>query len=107
MQLYLSAHIFKLLCAISLGRNKPIMTPNYSCVCWTDSMESPEVPVFSTLEIKMNKQLGQSCSDGGSDPKSPSRPSAATATPELPTFETPYISKLISAKKVCAVDLKI
>ncbi|MCJ8732408.1 hypothetical protein PDJAM_G00211060 [Pangasius djambal] len=66
-----------------------------------DSMESPEVPVFSTLEIKMNKQLGQSCSlpNGVSDPDSPSRTSAATATPELPTFETPYISKLISARK--------
>ncbi|XP_047671443.1 spindle and kinetochore-associated protein 3 isoform X1 [Tachysurus fulvidraco] len=64
-----------------------------------DSMESPELPVFSTLEIKMNKQLGQSCSNGGTDLKSPSRPSAATATPELPTFETPYLSKLISARK--------
>ncbi|KAK3568478.1 hypothetical protein QTP86_008233 [Hemibagrus guttatus] len=65
-----------------------------------DSMKSPEMPVLSTLEIKMNK-LGQSCSlpNGGSDPESLSQPSAATATPELPTFETPYLSKLISARK--------
>lgn len=69
-------------------------------------MKSPEMPVFSTLEIKMNTQLGQSCSlpNGGSDPESLSRLSAATATPELPTFETPYLSKLISARKVCAMD---
>lgn len=66
------------------------------------------MPVFSTLEIKMNKQLGQSCqSNRASDPDSPCRPSAAAATPELPTFETPYISKLISARKVCALDFKI
>lgn len=66
------------------------------------------MPVFSTLEIKMNKQLGQSCDlpNGVSDPDSPSRPGAA-ATPELPTFETPYINKLVSARKVCAMDLKI
>ncbi|XP_017325543.1 spindle and kinetochore-associated protein 3 isoform X1 [Ictalurus punctatus] len=66
-----------------------------------DSMESPEVPLFSTLEIKMNKQLGQSYSppNRASDPGSPSRPSAAPATPELPTFETPYVGKLISARK--------
>ncbi|KAI5621313.1 spindle and kinetochore-associated protein 3, partial [Silurus asotus] len=70
----------------------------YYCVY---SMESPELPVFSTLEIKMNKQLGQSCSlpKGVSDPDSPPQPSAGTTTPELPTFETPYISKLISARK--------
>ncbi|KAF7709364.1 spindle and kinetochore-associated protein 3 [Silurus meridionalis] len=68
---------------------------------FSDSMESPELPVFSTLEIKMNKQLGQSCSlpKGVSDPDSPPQPSAGTTTPELPTFETPYISKLISARK--------
>lgn len=74
---------------------------------WTDSMKSPEVPVFSTLEIKMSKQLGQSSSlaNGGSDPEFPSQPSAATTTPELPTFETPYINKLISARKVCVKDL--
>ncbi|KAG7331306.1 hypothetical protein KOW79_005275 [Hemibagrus wyckioides] len=66
-----------------------------------DSMKSPEMPVLSTLEIKMNTPLGQSCSlpNGGSDPESLSRPSTATATPELPTFETPYLSKLISARK--------
>lgn len=69
-------------------------------------MESPEVPLFSTLEIKMNKQLGQSYSppNRASDPGSPSRLSAAPATPELPTFETPYVGKLISARKVCAMD---
>ncbi|TSV41630.1 Spindle and kinetochore-associated protein 3 [Bagarius yarrelli] len=66
-----------------------------------DSMDSPEVPVFSTLEIKTNKQLGQSSgslTSGVSDSESPPRPSATT--PELPVFETPYISKFISAKKV-------
>ncbi|XP_060785579.1 spindle and kinetochore-associated protein 3 isoform X3 [Neoarius graeffei] len=68
----------------------------------SDSMESPEVPVFSTLEIKMNKQPDQSCDlpNGVSDSESPSRlGAAAAATPELPTFETPYISKLVSARK--------
>lgn len=72
-------------------------------------MKSPEMPVLSTLEIKMNTQLGQSCSlpNGESDPESLSRPSAATDTPELPTFETPYLSKLISTRKVCVMDLKI
>lgn len=72
-------------------------------------MGSPEVPVFSTLEIKMDKQLAQSSSlpNGMSAPESPCRPSAATATPELPAFETPYINKLISARKVCALDLHI
>lgn len=72
-------------------------------------MVSPEVPAFSTLEIKMNKQLGQSYSllNGVSVPESPCKPSAGTATPELPKFETPYISKLISARKVCASNLKM
>lgn len=66
------------------------------------------MPVFSILEMKMNKQLGQSCqSNGMGDSDSPCRPSAPAATPELPTFETPYISQLISARKVCAMDLKI
>lgn len=68
------------------------------------------MPVFSTLEIKMNKQPDQSCDlpNGVSDSESPSRlGAAAAATPELPTFETPYISKLVSARKVCAMELKI
>ncbi|KAM9487079.1 SKA complex subunit 3 isoform 1-T1 [Clarias gariepinus] len=67
----------------------------------SDSMESPEVPVFSTLDIKINRHLGQSCSlrDGVCDSESPSQQSAANTTPELPKFETPYINKLISARK--------
>ncbi|KAF5902033.1 spindle and kinetochore-associated protein 3, partial [Clarias magur] len=67
----------------------------------SDSMESPEVPVFSTLDIKINRHPSQSYSvqDGVCDSESPSRQSAANTTPELPKFETPYISKLISARK--------
>lgn len=60
------------------------------------------MPVFSTLDIKINRHLGQSCSlrDGVCDSESPSQQSAANTTPELPKFETPYINKLISARKV-------
>ncbi|XP_062862247.1 spindle and kinetochore-associated protein 3 [Trichomycterus rosablanca] len=66
-----------------------------------DSMESPEVPVFSTFDFKINKHLGSSVTTPNrtDDPQSPTRSSNAAATPELPAFETPYISKLISAKK--------
>ncbi|KAI4898124.1 hypothetical protein NFI96_015391 [Prochilodus magdalenae] len=75
------------------------LPPNHptppSCVPWeNESMESPELPAFCTLDLKMNKQSATSSAEP-SRPHSPPRPS----TPELPTFETPFISKLISARK--------
>uniref|UniRef100_A0A8B9H1Z4 Spindle and kinetochore associated complex subunit 3 n=1 Tax=Astyanax mexicanus TaxID=7994 RepID=A0A8B9H1Z4_ASTMX len=63
-----------------------------------ESMESPELPVFCTLDLKMNKQSLPSSAVPDS-PQSPKYTSNSACTPPLPTFETPYISKLISAKK--------
>uniref|UniRef100_A0A4W4HLN2 Spindle and kinetochore associated complex subunit 3 n=1 Tax=Electrophorus electricus TaxID=8005 RepID=A0A4W4HLN2_ELEEL len=68
-----------------------------------ESMESPEVPVFSILEITVNKQLAppSAPSTRESEPQSPPGHGNGAATPELPVFETPYITKLVSARKVC------
>ncbi|XP_036415017.1 spindle and kinetochore-associated protein 3 [Colossoma macropomum] len=68
-----------------------------------ESMESPELPAFCTLDLKMNKQLVSSSAQPSS-PHSPPHPGNAAATPELPTFETPFISKLISARKETRQD---
>uniref|UniRef100_A0A4W4HK55 Spindle and kinetochore associated complex subunit 3 n=1 Tax=Electrophorus electricus TaxID=8005 RepID=A0A4W4HK55_ELEEL len=67
-----------------------------------ESMESPEVPVFSILEITVNKQLAppSAPSTRESEPQSPPGHGNGAATPELPVFETPYITKLVSARKV-------
>ncbi|KAL6484817.1 hypothetical protein MHYP_G00068620 [Metynnis hypsauchen] len=67
------------------------------------SMESPELPAFCTLDLKMNKQLVLSSAQPIS-PHSPPHPGNANATPELPTFETPFISKLISSRKETRQD---
>ncbi|XP_072541266.1 SKA complex subunit 3 [Salminus brasiliensis] len=63
-----------------------------------ESMESPELPAFCSLELKMNKPLPSS-SALPSSPSSPTHTSNTACTPPLPTFETPFISKLISARK--------
>lgn len=70
-------------------------------------MESPEVPVFSTFDLKIKTRVGplDTVFNGTTEPQSPTRPSNAAATPELPVFETPYINKLISAKKVRAIKI--
>ncbi|XP_026883736.2 spindle and kinetochore-associated protein 3 [Electrophorus electricus] len=69
--------------------------------CSRESMESPEVPVFSILEITVNKQLAppSAPSTRESEPQSPPGHGNGAATPELPVFETPYITKLVSARK--------
>ncbi|XP_076857287.1 SKA complex subunit 3 [Brachyhypopomus gauderio] len=71
-----------------------------------ESMESPEVPVFSTLELTVNKRLAlpSALPARESEPHSPPRHGNGAATPELPVFETPYISKLVSARKECRQD---
>lgn len=82
----------------------PTNSLSFSFGC-TESMESPELPVFFTLDLKINKQVVSS-SALPSSPQSPPCPQSppAAATPELPTFETPFISKLISTKKVSLIQ---
>ncbi|XP_066497373.1 spindle and kinetochore-associated protein 3 [Hoplias malabaricus] len=68
-----------------------------------ESMESPELPAFCTLDLKINKPLVPP-SALPSNPHSPPCLSNTAMTPELPKFETPFISKLISARKETKQD---
>ncbi|RXN18137.1 potassium sodium hyperpolarization-activated cyclic nucleotide-gated channel 1-like protein [Labeo rohita] len=62
-----------------------------------ESLESPEPPVFCTPGFKIEKHRIPSSPplNGKNDLDSPPRPNNCPSTPELPAFETPFISKLI------------
>lgn len=67
-------------------------------------MESPEPPVFCTPGLKITKSQRHALSpplQGEIDPESPCRLGNHQATPEVPAFETPYINRLLSTRKVC------
>ncbi|XP_030643454.1 SKA complex subunit 3 [Chanos chanos] len=77
--------------------NHNLSTPESSSVLCHDSnesMESPEQPVFCTPGFKITKHRALSTppQDGENAPESP-------PTPEIPAFETPYVSKLLSVRK--------
>ncbi|XP_047456143.1 spindle and kinetochore-associated protein 3 [Mugil cephalus] len=64
-------------------------------------LESPEMPVLSTLGFKIKKSNGQ-CSppaQAGGVPESPHRPGNLPTSPEVPVFQTPYMKRLVSSKK--------
>lgn len=67
-----------------------------------EDLESPEPPVFCTPGFKIKKSNGHCtpAAQGGDDPESPDRPGNLAATPEVPAFQTPYLSRLVSTKKV-------
>ncbi|XP_062259164.1 spindle and kinetochore-associated protein 3 isoform X2 [Platichthys flesus] len=69
-----------------------------------ENLESPELPVFSTqgFKIKKTNKPTANCSPtahGSGDPESPTRPGPLCTTPEVPAFQTPYLSRLVSTKK--------
>lgn len=79
------------------------ISPFYFCLNISESLESPEPPVFCTPGFKIEKHRMPSSPPlkGKNDLDSPPRPNNCPSTPELPAFETPFVSKLI--KKVrCA-----
>ncbi|XP_059199062.1 spindle and kinetochore-associated protein 3 [Centropristis striata] len=62
---------------------------------------SPEPPVFCTPGFKIKKTNGH-CSppaQSNGDPESPDRPENLPTTPEVPTFQTPHMNRLVSSKK--------
>ena len=65
-----------------------------------DNLESPELPVFCTPGLKI-KKTNVHCSpptQGNGDHK-PSTSNQPT-TPEVPVFQTPYVNRMVSTKKV-------
>lgn len=62
-----------------------------------ESLESPEPPVFCTPGFKIEKHHIPSSPPlkEKNDLDSPPRPNNCPSTPELPAFETPFVSKLI------------
>ncbi|XP_073688939.1 SKA complex subunit 3 [Garra rufa] len=61
-----------------------------------ESLESPEPPVFCTPGFKIEKHRNPSSPPlkGTNYLDSPPRPNNCPSTPELPAFETPFVSKL-------------
>ncbi|XP_035031414.1 spindle and kinetochore-associated protein 3 isoform X1 [Hippoglossus stenolepis] len=69
-----------------------------------ENLESPELPVFCTqgFKIKKTNKPTANCSpaaSGRGDPESPTRLGPLCTTPEVPAFQTPYLSRLVSTKK--------
>ncbi|XP_014829791.1 PREDICTED: spindle and kinetochore-associated protein 3-like isoform X2 [Poecilia mexicana] len=64
-----------------------------------DNLESPEPPVICTPGFKIKKPNGHLPSQETRDPESPCRHGNPSTTPEVPVFETPYVSRLVSCKK--------
>lgn len=64
-----------------------------------DTPETPEIrtPGFRIVKKALPHTPVQSCHD---KQDSPSSQSSDLVSPELPTFETPYVRKLLSVKKV-------
>ncbi|ROL50480.1 Spindle and kinetochore-associated protein 3 [Anabarilius grahami] len=61
-----------------------------------ESLESPEPPVFCTPGFKIEKhRMPSSPPLKGKNLDSPPCPNNCPSTPELPAFETPFVSKLI------------
>uniref|UniRef100_A0A3Q1H408 Uncharacterized protein n=1 Tax=Anabas testudineus TaxID=64144 RepID=A0A3Q1H408_ANATE len=68
-------------------------------------VSSPEPPVFCTPGFKIKKTNGH-CSPprGTGEPESPGFPAILPTTPEVPAFQTPYVNRLVSSKKVSDDD---
>uniref|UniRef100_A0AAY5L8Q0 Spindle and kinetochore-associated protein 3 n=1 Tax=Esox lucius TaxID=8010 RepID=A0AAY5L8Q0_ESOLU len=67
------------------------------------TMESPKAPVFSIPGLKITKLPQRAPSPpprGSNDLGSPCRLGNLQGTPEVPAFETPYINRLLSTRKV-------
>ncbi|XP_051814718.1 spindle and kinetochore-associated protein 3 isoform X1 [Acanthochromis polyacanthus] len=65
-----------------------------------DILASPELPVLCTPGLKIRKTNGRSSSsepDSG-EPESPTGPNLPS-TPQVPAFQTPYMTRLVSTKK--------
>uniref|UniRef100_A0A8D3A5N9 Spindle and kinetochore associated complex subunit 3 n=1 Tax=Scophthalmus maximus TaxID=52904 RepID=A0A8D3A5N9_SCOMX len=64
-------------------------------------LESPEPPVFCTpgLKIKKTNSHRSPAEQGSGDPESPGLRGHLHTTPEAPTFQTPYVNRLVSTKK--------
>lgn len=88
---------------------------NSKCLCchlWflfvlfsADILKSPEPPLLCTPGFKIKKK-NNPCPlklDGNSDPGSPDPPANLATTPEVPAFQTPYVNRLVSSKKVSKV----
>ncbi|XP_074551041.1 SKA complex subunit 3 [Halichoeres trimaculatus] len=66
-----------------------------------NKLESPELPVFCTLGLKIKKP-SINCTpqaQGSNDPGPSTPPETLPTTPEVPAFQTPYMSRLVSNKK--------
>uniref|UniRef100_A0A3B4FFL9 Spindle and kinetochore associated complex subunit 3 n=1 Tax=Pundamilia nyererei TaxID=303518 RepID=A0A3B4FFL9_9CICH len=68
----------------------------------SEKLESPEPPVFFTPGFKIKKTNGHSSptAQGTGVPEFPCHPGNLPATPEVPAFQTPYVNRLVSTKKV-------
>uniref|UniRef100_A0A3P9CVR0 Spindle and kinetochore associated complex subunit 3 n=1 Tax=Maylandia zebra TaxID=106582 RepID=A0A3P9CVR0_9CICH len=68
----------------------------------SEKLESPEPPVFCTPGFKIKKTNGHSSptAQGTGVPEFPCHPGNLPATPEVPAFQTPYVNRLVSTKKV-------
>ncbi|XP_070694499.1 SKA complex subunit 3 [Pempheris klunzingeri] len=78
-----------------------VPVPPLNSLMKENSLESPEPPVFCTPGFKIKKTNGH-CSppaQGNGGPQSPGCPGNLPTTPEVPAFQTPYVNRLVSAKK--------
>ncbi|XP_054643862.1 spindle and kinetochore-associated protein 3 isoform X2 [Dunckerocampus dactyliophorus] len=64
-----------------------------------DTWESPEPPMFCTPGFKIKKTNGHCSLPLQGDSESPSQSNTLATTPEIPTFKTPYMNRLISTRK--------
>lgn len=58
--------------------------------------------MFCTPGFKIKKTNGHGAppEQGNSEPQSPVFPANVPSTPEVPAFQTPYVNRLVSSKKV-------
>nr|XP_057939008.1 spindle and kinetochore-associated protein 3 isoform X2 [Doryrhamphus excisus] len=63
------------------------------------NLASPETPVFCTPGFKMKKTNGHRSPPSQGDSQSQGEPDNLATTPEVPTFKTPYVNRLVSTQK--------
>lgn len=73
-----------------------LLNPHIFCWYLSESLESPELPVFCTPGFKIEKRRVPSSPqiDGQNNLVSPPRQNCPS-TPDVPAFETPFVSKLL------------
>ncbi|XP_072301144.1 SKA complex subunit 3 [Eucyclogobius newberryi] len=76
---------------------EPPVNPLIECVQANDDLELPESPVFCTPGLKL--KATQPATESSSDLESLSCAAILPSTPDVPTFQTPYVNRLLSTKK--------